>query len=236
MAVKQIAVFGYNSMSYELATNLDTKEHEVIIVDSDENRVALAVENGFDAAVVDYRSDENLKNIGIGRTIDLLFCFLEDGSENVFLTISARALDQDLEIISVVENPESAEKLLAAGADKIIDPYEICGRKIYQLVKKPEITRILDQTVFGRDDLNMAEVEIPAGSYLENKLVSELKLNIQFNLILVGVVDKELGEDLYFSLGEIDHKLDASDILVVLGPSRDIRAFKKQVEKGYDNI
>ena len=50
---------------------------------------------------------------------------------------------------------------------------------------------------------------------------------MKYNLFLIGVVDKELGDKLYFSLGEQDHKLDVGDILVVLGANRDIRKFKK---------
>jgi len=56
-----------------------------------------------------------------------------------------------------------------------------------------------------------------------------LSLNEQFNLVLIGIVDKELGDKLHFAIGEKDHKLDAGDILVVLGPSREINAFKQEV-------
>jgi Trk K+ transport system NAD-binding subunit len=143
-------------------------------------------------------------------------------SQNVFLTLSARVLDKKLKLISVVNQPESAEKLLAAGANKIIDPFEICSKKAYQLLTKPSITWLLDEAVFGRADLHMAEILIPKNSYLDRTLISELHLNELYNLFLIGVVDKELGEKLYFSLGEQDHVLDTGDILVVLGSSRDI--------------
>jgi voltage-gated potassium channel len=75
----------------------------------------------------------------------------------------------------------------------------------------------------------MAEILIPKNSYLDRTLISELHLNELYNLFLIGVVDKELGEKLYFSLGEQDHVLDTGDILVVLGSSRDIKNFKKEI-------
>lgn len=231
MDKKHILVFGYNRLSYDLANNLDEKQHRLKFADVDEDNVRQASENGFTAAVMDYRSDENLSKLGIGQDVETLFCFLPEDSENVFLTISARALDKNLEIISIVEDPDCADKLLAAGANKIINPYEISGRKIFQLVTKPDITTVLDQTVFGRHDLNMAEVKIPENSQLENTFASQLALHNSNNLILVGVVDRELGDDLFFSMEEEDHKLDAGDILVVLGPTREIRAFKKEIEK-----
>jgi voltage-gated potassium channel len=128
-----------------------------------------------------------------------------------------------------VDKAQSAEKLIAAGANKIIDPYQICGQKIHELITKPDIANIIDHTVFGRHDLHVAEILIPENSYLENTFTSELTLNEKHNLVLLGVVDKELGDDLHFSIGEKDHKLDPGDIIVVMGPSREIKAFKKEV-------
>jgi voltage-gated potassium channel len=120
---------------------------------------------------------------------------------------------------------------LAAGANKIIDPYEICGRKTHEMLTKPDITNILDDTVFGRHDLNMAQIEILEGSCLENTKTSDLRLSEKHNLILIGVVDRELGDQLHFAIGEKEHCLDAGDVLVVMGPEKEIKAFKKEVEQ-----
>jgi len=227
--MKKIAVFGYNHLSFEAISRLDKKTHDILIIEADESLAALAKEKGFQTSTIDFRSDQDLKSIGIGKNVDFIFCFLPEDSKNVFLTISARAIDKDVDIIAIVEDPQSDEKLIAAGANKIIDPYQICGQKIHGLIKKPDITNIIEHTVFGRQDLHMAEITIPEHSYLENTYTSELTLNEKHNLVLIGVVDKELGEKLHFAIGEKDHKLDAGDIIVVLGPSREIRAFKKEV-------
>jgi len=231
MSIKQIAVFGYNSMSFELIKCLDLKQHEIVVVDHDESSLTSAAEMGFTVIATECHIDANLEQVGIGHHINVLFCFFPEDSENIFLTLSARALDKNLEIISIVENPESAEKLLVAGANKIIDPYQMSGRKIYQLVKNPDIANVLDHTIFGRHDLNMAEIKVLSGSFLENAMVKQLRIKDRHDLILIAIVDKELGKELHFTIGEKDHKLDADDILVVLGPSREIRAFKKEAER-----
>jgi voltage-gated potassium channel len=62
-----------------------------------------------------------------------------------------------------------------------------------------------------------------------------LKLNEKHNLVLIGVVDKELGEELHFAIGEHEYHLDAGDILVVMGPAREISAFKEQVADSQKN-
>lgn len=227
--MKKIAVFGYNRLSFDAVSRLDQRLHDILIIETDSSLITLAEEKGFKTASIDFRSDEDLKSIGIGHSIDIIFCFLSDDSENVFLTLSARALDKNLNIITIAESAQSAEKLIAAGANKIIDPYQMCGQKIFDLIIKPDITQLLDHTLFGRYDIHIAEINIPEGSQFDNTYLSELTQNGQHNLVILGIVDKELGEDLHFIIGETKHKLDAGDIIVVLGPSREINAFKKKL-------
>ncbi len=234
--MKHIAVFGYNRLSFEAISRLDKELFQITVIDQNPAKTALAAENGFETANIDFRSGDDLKLIGIGSHIDTLFCFFDADSENVFLTLSARALDKELNIIAIVDSPESAEKLLAAGANKIIDPYEICGRKIHDMLKRPDIHDIFDHTVFGRHDLHLAEVTIPENSYLENAHISQLQLSSQYNLLLIGIVNKQISAQLHFVVEEFDRRLSVGDILVILGPSREIRAFKKDVENEFCKI
>jgi len=228
--MKRIAVFGYSIMSLEVMSRLNRELYSLVFIGRDETEAALVAAQGFETKIIDFRNDDALKSIGIGTGVDILFCFYQRDSDNVFLTISARAIDKNLTIIAIVDDPEAAEKLLAAGADKIIDPYEICGRKTHDMLTRPDITSILDDTVFGRHDLHIAQIEIPDGSCLENTNSNDMKLNEKHNLILIGIVDKESGEALHFAIGEQEYSLNAGDVLVVLGPSREIRTFKEEVE------
>lgn len=231
--MKSVAFFGFNRLSYEAINRLDSSQYQIVVIDHNTEQLALAAEQGLTTADIDFRNDDALQSVGIGSSIDTVFCFFEDDSENVFLTLSARALDADLTIIAVVDSPESAEKLLAAGANKIIDPYEICGRKIHDVLKRPDITEIFDHTVFGQHDLHLAEVMVPEGSYLEDSVACQLELSQQYNLILMGIVNKQSSDQLHFVVEEVDRRLHAGDILVLLGPSREINAFKRDVAHAF---
>ncbi len=234
--MKNVAVFGYKRLALEVISRLDKETFHLVVVDHDPKQLELAREIGLETFCIDFRSDDDLKSIGIGSYINTLFCFFDQDSDNVFLTLSARALDKDLNIIAIVESPESAGKLLAAGANKIIDPYEICGRKIYDILKRPDITDIFDHTVFGRHDLHLAEVVIPNNSFLVDVHASQLELSAKYNLILIGIVNKQISEELHFVVEEVDRRLNVGDILVILGPSREIRIFKKDVENEFFSI
>jgi voltage-gated potassium channel len=57
-----------------------------------------------------------------------------------------------------------------------------------------------------------------------------LRLNERHNLFLIRIINKELDEALHFAIEEKEHSLNAGDVLVVMGPTREIRLFKKEVE------
>jgi voltage-gated potassium channel len=225
--MKKIAVFGDTRMAMEALSRFDKEDCAMIYAAQNRHDAEFITAQGFVSEVIDFRDDGALHALGIGVDVDYLFCFFAADSDNVFLTISARALDKNLNIIATVDDPDSAEKLSAAGANKIIDPYETSGRKTYEILTKPEITHILDQTVHRRHNLNIAEIEIPEGSWLENRKTSTLKLNERHNLILLGVVDKEIDDELHFAVGDKEHILNGGDILVVMGPAKEIKAFKE---------
>lgn len=231
--IKKIVVFGYSVMSLEVMRRLNTKQHQLLFISENEKEADLISEQDFETTVIDFRNDDELRAIGIGTNVDIIFCFYPQDSDNVFLTISARAIDKNLTIIAIVDAPESAEKLLAAGANKIIDPYEICAKRTHNMLTKPDVTNVLDNTVFGQHDLNIAQIEIPQGSYLENYRITDLRLAEQYNLIIIGIVDKELGNALHFAISEKKHILNAGDVLVVLGSAKEINHFKTAVEDIY---
>jgi voltage-gated potassium channel len=227
----KIALFGCNPLAIEVARRLAMAHTSFVMVDSDATLVEAASKEGLTAQVVDYTDDEALRRVGIGSHIEGVFCFFSEDSENVFLAISARALDPRLRIVAVCQAPEAATKLRAAGADKVVDPYEISGARVHELIHRPEVVDLLEQTVFGLQDLNVAEITIPQGTWLHGVHLSRLRKCMSQNVILLGVVDLERGMDLIFSTRGIDHKLDSNDVLVVIGAREQIDAFRALIER-----
>jgi len=227
----RFAVFGCNPLAIEVAWRLSMAKTPFVMVDSDAALVDSANKEGLVAELIDYTDDEALRSVGIGCHIEGLFGLFTEDSENVFLAISARALDPHLRIVAVCQAPEAAPKLLAAGADKVVDPYEISGARVHELIERPEVVDLLEQTVFGQQDLNAAEITIPRHSWLHNVHLSVLRKVMTQNLLLLGVVDLERGKELILSTRGIDHKLDYDDVLVVIGAQNEIDAFRELIER-----
>ena len=108
---------------------------------------------------LDYTNGDQLKLLGIGNDVDTIFSFFEEDAKNVYLIISAKEIDPDVLIITLSQSPDSSDKLCAAGANKVIDSYEISGRKIFNMIKKPLISETIEHVVFGQSSINLAEIE-----------------------------------------------------------------------------
>jgi voltage-gated potassium channel len=227
MDASKLLIFGCNTLSLEVASKLDARGLDLSFVTRDADCAERARARGFEVAEVDYTNDDELTGLGIGSGVKVIFTLFEEDSSNVFLTISARDLDPEIKVVSISQSEDSMHKLKAAGVSKVIDPYEISGRKVYDLIKRPLIAEAMDKVVYGERSLNMAEIRVPGGSFLDGVRLGELELSSRYNLVLLGVVDRELGDEFIFSTSGVDHKLDQDDVLVVIGPDAEVERLRK---------
>lgn len=224
----RIAVFGYHKLGIEVAKHLAPTPCELLVVDNTDDNLARAAERGHATLKCDYTDDLELARAGIGRDIDLIFCLLPDEAQNVFLTISARALDARLTIVAVSDSPGSEQKLRAAGADKVIDPFDIAGRRISDLLVRPTVVDVLDQTVFGAADLEIAEVAVTREGRLIGRRLQEANRLAGGRLVIVGLVRSGADRELRFALEAPEYVLTSGDVLMVVGPAADVQGFRAE--------
>ncbi|WP_172838717.1 NAD(P)-binding protein [Solemya velesiana gill symbiont] len=120
----KVVIFGCNVLSMEVALRLHERSWDMTLVSKDERCLEGAQNRGFRLVEVeaDYTDDEELKRLGIGLDVDVVFTLFEEDANNVFLTISVKDLDPQVKVVSLAQSKDSAHKLRAAGVSKVIDP------------------------------------------------------------------------------------------------------------------
>jgi voltage-gated potassium channel len=91
----------------------------------------------------DSTEDDVLKRAGIEKARALITTLPTD-ADNVFIVLSARALNPSIQIISRASDNNSAPKLKKAGADSVIMPDKIGGTHMATLVSKPDVIEFID--------------------------------------------------------------------------------------------
>ena len=225
----KIVLFGYSKTGREIVKLLNKDEYDVQIIDENPLEVGKANEDGFYARHSSFSEDKMLSEVGIGNDIDVLFCTSTNDSLNLFVTLSARNLDKDLKILTLIYKKDDEKKMLLAGANRTISPYDVGALKAYRIIDKPRVSKVLDLFSLKTNKLSMNEIAIPEGSILDGVYYNDIGVFKEFDLIFLGMLDKELGDEFIFFTEGINHKLDCHDILIVLGSKVNIKKFKNHI-------
>jgi voltage-gated potassium channel len=124
----------------------------------------------------DATSDDVLKHAGIERARALLTVMASD-ADNLYATMSARLLNSKLFIVARVEEAHSEQKLLRAGANRVVSPYQIGGRSMAQAVLRPTVVDFIElATRTEHIELQLEEARIQGHSLLAGATIKDSRL------------------------------------------------------------
>jgi voltage-gated potassium channel len=227
--MSKVILFGYSKTGKEIAKLLEDDEYELIVIDDNPLHVGEANRDGYFAKHSTFNDDTILEEVGIGQDASVLFCASSDESLNLFVTLSARNLDANLKILTLIYRKEDEKKMLLAGANRTISPYDVGAVKAFRVIEKPKVSRVLNLFSLQSQKLAISEILIPKNSILEGVYFKDVTLFDEFNTIFLGIVDQELGDEFIFFSKGINHKIDAGDIVVVLGSKTQIKSLKQKI-------
>ncbi len=223
----EIVLFGYGTTGAKVYETLSVNFSKITVVDPEEKHIEKAKEEGIVTSYrIDITNDSELEELGLDGKI--LFCAMDEMALNIFLALSLKSICGDSTLLSVSTSAENTRKLKFIGVDKVIDIYESSANRIVDIITRPAVTRVMDEIIYVDNGISIEEIEIPPNSFLEGKCVHDINFR-EYGLILIGISDKELGEDFIFVSRGINHKFDAGDILVVMGETPSLEAFYKRL-------
>jgi voltage-gated potassium channel len=176
---------------------------------------------------MDVTKDDELQKISFDDDAQLVFV-MDDEHLNVFLTLSLRSLYPNIYILSISDSINVTKKLKMAGANKVIDLYEVSANKIYNLLDRPVATQLLEEFVLNKNGITFKEMVIPQNSFLDGKMVDDIDF-AKYGVLLVGMIDEEMGHSFVFITAGIEHKLDSGDTMVCVGYSDKLKEFEKLI-------
>jgi len=224
---KHYIICGFGRIGKKICLELEKRNKSFIVIENDKDRLELCKDYLY--IYGDGTEDENLIKAGIERALGLV-AVLENDASNVFVVLSARGLNHKLKIIARAEEESSREKLLKAGADRVILPYEIGGFRFTQALLKPTVLEYFDE-VFSRSDLGLEieEIKISEGSSIIGKSLSESGIRGKLNIIIIGIY-RSGGDWIYNPRS--DTKLSLDDTLIVIGETHELQQLQ-EITKDY---
>ena len=226
----KILLFGFGRYGEQIAKYLAYDEHDVTIASASKDELKLAANDGFSQLhVVDIEDDTQLTDLILDYGFTHIFCAFDDEEKNIYLTITCKSLFRSIPVIAICESKETERKLHLAGADYVIDTMEATANRLFYIVEKPAVAEAIDDILFKDKSIIFEQIAIPQGSILDGANIKDIAFAKEYKVILIGLVDKELGNKFIFVTRGINHKIVHGDIIVVVGKKNDIMEFKKIV-------
>jgi voltage-gated potassium channel len=168
---------------------------------------------GF-TVVGDATSDEVLKRAGVDRARALVAAAPSD-ADNLYITMSARLMNEKLFIVSRAETEEAEQKLLRAGANRVVAPYALGGSKVTQAVLRPTVLDFIElATRTEHLELQIEETQVARGSQLCGMTLTASRVRQDLGLIIVAI-KKRGGAMIYTPPPETI--IEPEDTLIALG-------------------
>jgi voltage-gated potassium channel len=166
----------------------------------------------------DATDDEVLRGAGIARARALIACADSDAN-NVFITLTARELREDLVIVARAGLEDTEAKMRRAGADRVISPYKASGTEMARLALHPQLSGVVDVDVQYRLE------EIVVGHACEgvDKRVDE----IRGAAMIVGL---RRGSD-FQPQPPADTRLHPSDVIIAMGTPNTLQRLEGLLEE-----
>jgi voltage-gated potassium channel len=167
----------------------------------------------------DAADEEVLRAAGIERAKGLISA-VDSDERAVYITLSARALNPRLYIMSRAGRPESVRRLELAGANRVVSPYLMAGRLMAQLALRPAVLNVIGLH-HGASEIGVEEIVVPEGGALVGKELRETGLLDAGRARLLAL--RRSDGTLHVNL-EDELAIRAGDLLVALGSEAQLTA------------
>ncbi|MCB9474130.1 MAG: NAD-binding protein [Candidatus Delongbacteria bacterium] len=208
---------GYGRIGREIAREFLRGHHPLVVVDSSRASLADAREAGHMVIEGDATEEEVLLRANVAHAKGLVAALPRD-SDNVYITLTAREYNRELHIAARSLDPGSEHRLLKAGANRVVNPYVIGGKRLAAVMLHPEIMDFLDLSMQqDPEGFSLRHLTVGSGSKLKDRTLAELDLRRIGRGVMVLGISRPTGAERSMVIPTADTALAQNDTLILLG-------------------
>jgi voltage-gated potassium channel len=213
-------ICGYGRIGRIISEELMIHRVPLVVLDHDPESKESLDNQEIPYVIDDATSEEALMEVGIERAKGLVAVVSSD-ADNLFITMTARGLNPELYILARADEEQTQNKLLRAGANRVVQPYRIGGQKMAHTIVKPAVTDFLELTVHDKDiELELEELLVGEESRLNGITLADSGIRQDMNVIILAI--RKADGEMTFNPSSLS-RMEAGDTLIALGLSNDLR-------------
>ena len=231
-------ICGFSNEAEILAERFKKEKYDFFIVDIDESKVKKALHKHYTVLHGDVTDREFLKKIDF-KNVSKVFVLTNDDMANAFIILSIRAYT-NADIFALANDERNVMKLQKAGAKHVVVPTNATALLIAEYIGHPITFKVIDAILNEKKSAVIDEIIVLENSFLDGKIVGEIDFE-KYKLILFGVLKKneysllretfKIKDSYFYFNPPFDLRLEAGDIVVIMGYSVSVNYFKYLVER-----
>jgi voltage-gated potassium channel len=224
---RHFIVCGYGRVGEAVARHFAAHGAPFVVVDIDPESVRRAEGAGFPAVAGDATADDVLEVVGVGRAKGLVAALGSDAG-NIFLTLSARVLNPRLLIVARAGSDDIVNKLERAGADNVVTPYGLGGKRMATLMLKPLVSDYLEVvTGEGQLEFRMEEMELSGECCAIGPSIGDLDVRKRTGATILAVRRGATG--VFDTNPSPDSHLNSGDRIIAIGTPKQITKLEELI-------
>jgi voltage-gated potassium channel len=217
-------VCGFGRVGRGAALELQRAGVPFLVVDRNDERVELAMKLGMLGVLADATDDQTLSDAGVVKAKGLIAA-LQTDADNLFVILSAKALNPALQVSALIGSGQSEKKMRLAGADHVFAPYDMTGNRMAQVMLKPHVSQFIDFTTKGIGlDVGIEQVRVPATSGAASKTLHQMQIRRDLGVIILAI-RKSDGRMLFNPPAEAE--LESGDYLIAMGEAANLHKLEQ---------
>jgi voltage-gated potassium channel len=177
--------------------------------------------------------DHFLEEAGVVKARGLISCLSAD-TDNLFVCLTARDLQPNLEIIARAYEEETVPKLYRAGADHVVSPNASGAIRMASFMIRPSVVSFLDVATRSPDlTLRLEQETVTEDSPLAGQTLMDARIPQNTGLIVIALRKKNpegSGEDYSYVFNPVaTTRLNPGDVMIVLGAPEQIERLREFV-------
>ncbi len=226
-------ICGYGRIGSIICKGLTRKAIPLMVIEKDEQVQEQLEEDEILYLQGDATHEETLLEAGIAKAKGLVSVVSSD-AENVYICLTARGLSPRLYILSRAEDEASERKLLRAGANKVILPYILGGRRMVQAIIRPTVSDFLESAVHDQSfELAIEEITVGEDSRLVNQSLVDSGIRQEMDIIIIGIKQKD-GTMIFNPSSQAE--IQSDDILIAMGRNKDLETLRRVLTPSMNTV
>jgi len=218
-----IILCGFGRVGRGAAEELRKAGSPFVVIDNNDERVERAIKAGMLAVLADASRDETLRDVGIARAKGLIATLASD-ADNLFVILSAKTLNPNLQLSVRIAEESSEQKMRRAGADFVFAPYNTTGHRMARAMLKPHVLQFLDFTEQQGVDVEIEQVLVTGQSTFAGRTLAEVDMRHKSGVVILAI-RKANGEMHFNPSSEV--KMLPGDYLIAMGDASNLQKLEQ---------